>query len=203
MENQISYHAAILDERLQAQKDRIDLMKWKLIIVAAIGSAGLGFFKENGINNAFSIIIFIPFSCVYVDLLCRKLSLRALKINIFLAQYPYANGSNIDTEFFRYYQHLIKTPKAKLENDNQNPQETKSEKSIFVLKGPNSLESLALIISTMLLTVFVTVAGYLISIVGWIRILFLISGLLCIVASLLIDAYYRKNKNEILASTKE
>ncbi|MEO7049141.1 MAG: hypothetical protein ABI091_27800 [Ferruginibacter sp.] len=197
MENLSTYHASILDERLQAQAARIDLMKWKLIIVAAIGSAGLGFFKQDGINNAFSIIIFIPFCCLYVDLLCRKLSLRSLKINIFLARYPESSGSNIDIDFFKSYQDLRGHPNAKDGCDDQGCKEP-TKKDILGLMGPNSQESLALIVSSLFLTIFVTVAGALISTDRWIKILFLISGVVCMVASLIIEYDYRQKKKEIL-----
>ena len=68
----------ILQERLESQKSRNGLMKWKLIIVSALGSAALGLFKFDGASKLYLITIVIPMACVYVDLICRTLSLRAV-----------------------------------------------------------------------------------------------------------------------------
>ena len=60
-------------EIVEAQKGRTDLLKWKLILVAALGALGLGI---NGFSKdakpALSLdlaLCLIPLVCVYVDLL--------------------------------------------------------------------------------------------------------------------------------------
>lgn len=70
-------------EILESQKARSDLLKWKLVVVAALGAAGLGFTSDTS-AIAHVVLCFIPFACVYVDLLCRHLNLRIIVIGQFL-----------------------------------------------------------------------------------------------------------------------
>lgn len=71
-------------EILQAQTVRSDLLKWKLALVGGLGAAGLGFAGSDGLRNADLVLCAIPPVCVYVDLLCRHLSLRILVVGRFL-----------------------------------------------------------------------------------------------------------------------
>lgn len=70
-------------EILESQKARSDLLKWKLVVVAALGAAGMGFTGGNS-SYAHVVLCFIPFACVYVDLLCRHLNLQITVIGQFL-----------------------------------------------------------------------------------------------------------------------
>lgn len=72
-------------EIVHAQTIRSDLLKWKLALVGGLGAAGLGFAGSEGLRNADLVLCAIPPVCVYVDLLCRHLSLRILVIGRFLA----------------------------------------------------------------------------------------------------------------------
>jgi hypothetical protein len=58
-------------------------MKWKVIGVAGIGAAALGFANAPS-RGAHLALAVIPFACGYVDLLCRNLSIRSKRISIFL-----------------------------------------------------------------------------------------------------------------------
>jgi len=71
-------------EILQAQTVRSDLLKWKLALVGGLGAAGLGFAGSEGLRDADLVLCAIPPVCVYVDLLCRHLSLRILVVGRFL-----------------------------------------------------------------------------------------------------------------------
>jgi hypothetical protein len=70
-------------ELIEAQKARNDLMKWKLLTVAGIGGAALGF-SDKGPSNAHFALAILPLACAYVDLLCRNLSLRTKAIGLFV-----------------------------------------------------------------------------------------------------------------------
>jgi hypothetical protein len=74
------------NEMLEAQKERDSLMRWKLILVSTIGAAALGFSQNSPLPNAEFALCLIPFTCVYVDILCRNLSIRTKMISLFLAQ---------------------------------------------------------------------------------------------------------------------
>jgi hypothetical protein len=71
-------------EILQGQTVRSDLLKWKLALVGGLGAAGLGFAGSQGLRDADLVLCAIPPVCVYVDLLCRHLSLRILVVGRFL-----------------------------------------------------------------------------------------------------------------------
>src|ERR1022692_3350631 len=71
-------------EILQAQQTRSDLLKWKLGLVGAIGAVGLGLAGSRVSSHADLVLCAVPLVCVYVDLLCRHLSLRILVIGTFL-----------------------------------------------------------------------------------------------------------------------
>lgn len=63
-------------EIIDIQKSRVDLMKWKLILIGGLGGFGL--------EKAPTILILIPFICVYVDALCYQQSLKIFVISRFI-----------------------------------------------------------------------------------------------------------------------
>lgn len=78
--------SGLRSEILESQKARIDLLKFKLIAIAALGSVGLGlgeYSKKTG--NIDIILCIIPFVCIYIDFLCYHNTMRILVIGQFLA----------------------------------------------------------------------------------------------------------------------
>lgn len=72
------------NELIESQKVRSDLLKWKLLIIAGVGGAALGFSSASpGPRNAHLALAILPLACAYVDLLCRHLSLRNKAIGLF------------------------------------------------------------------------------------------------------------------------
>ncbi len=116
----------------EAQKVRSDLMKWKLILVAGLGAAGLGFNKEV-FEQQYLVLCFIPFVCVYVDALCAHLSLRITAVGEFLtSQTPQTSAE----KFIRDYEHFLR-----------------------ISPPPFKLEELVLHWSTIILSVLVIISG--------------------------------------------
>jgi hypothetical protein len=77
--------SSLRQEIVEAQKVRSELLKWKLILVAALGAVGLGFSNPNiVVPNAYLVLLLIPLVCFYVDLLCKHMSLRMIVIGAFL-----------------------------------------------------------------------------------------------------------------------
>jgi hypothetical protein len=72
-------------EILNSQQARSDLLKWKLGLVGALGAVGLGLAGANTPGHADLVLCAVPFVSVYVDLLCRHLSLRMLVIGRYFA----------------------------------------------------------------------------------------------------------------------
>jgi hypothetical protein len=73
---------ALRAEILEAERSRSDLLKWKLVLVAALGAVGIGVNTEN--HRLPLVLVGIPLVCAYVDLLCRHLTLRVHVIAEFL-----------------------------------------------------------------------------------------------------------------------
>ncbi len=79
--------ASLRSEIVESQKARIDLLKYKLLAVAALGAFGLG--AGHGEDEPMSSMYiyafcFIPFVCVYIDLLCYHNTLRIRVIGNYL-----------------------------------------------------------------------------------------------------------------------
>jgi len=97
------------NEMLEAQKERDSLMRWKLILVSTIGAAALGFSRESPLPNAEFALCLIPFTCVYVDILCRNLSIRTKMISQVLAQ-------NLNDPLENFYQSYEESRGSSLES---------------------------------------------------------------------------------------
>ena len=69
-------------EIIESQKVRSDFLKLKLLICAVVGATALGL-SEMGAKAPLALAV-IPLACLYVDLLCRHLSLRNYAIGRFL-----------------------------------------------------------------------------------------------------------------------
>jgi len=73
-------------EVIETQKARSELIKWKLLLVSALGAAGLGFAKSDSDINAEVLLCCIPFVCAYVDSQYMNLSLRIMGIATFFKE---------------------------------------------------------------------------------------------------------------------
>src|SRR5262245_60129108 len=71
------------DEIIEAQKVRSELLKWKVLAVAALGATGLGLSEKESRPQADLVLCCIPFVCAYIDVLCRNLSLRIRVVSQF------------------------------------------------------------------------------------------------------------------------
>lgn len=96
------------DELMQAQKNRSELLKWKLVLVSALGALGLGFSDVEGLNPAVSIelvLCCIPFVCAYVDLLCSHHALSSEVIGRFIRQCNCDNKE--DSRLLKEYEQFV------------------------------------------------------------------------------------------------
>jgi hypothetical protein len=74
-------------EIIESEKARIDLLKYKLISIAALGAIGIGvggYEVKTQILDPELVLAIIPLACVYIDLLCWHNTLRILVIACFL-----------------------------------------------------------------------------------------------------------------------
>jgi hypothetical protein len=70
-------------EIIENEKARLDLFKWKVILVAGLGAAAAGLVGTQPIAPALPLAL-IPLVCIYVDLLCADLTLRIAVITQYL-----------------------------------------------------------------------------------------------------------------------
>ena|SRR5215213_8075726 len=163
----------LFDEIHEGQKARNDLLRWKLIIVSTIGAVGLGFRPGPANPNVYLALSIIPLVCVYVDLLCRNLSLRTKQINEFLALESQRDDASIELRYERF------------------------SRDFKPRRGP-ALESLALVWSTALLSIATTSVGFAIAPPqGWIKWLFLASGASGLILTLVVERRYQSRKKEL------
>ena len=69
-------------EIIESQKFTVDLEKWKIILVAALGSVALGISNDFRVRPA--VLALIPLVCAYVDMLVYHNGLRIMAISHFL-----------------------------------------------------------------------------------------------------------------------
>ena len=89
-------------EIVDAEKARVDFQKWKLVLVAGLGAAGLGLGGANS-QPHLQLLCVIPLVCGYVDLLCKHITLRIMVIGTYvrkLNEGSRAPGSVLDYEGF-------------------------------------------------------------------------------------------------------
>lgn len=74
------------DEIIDAHRTRANFLQWKLVIVAALGAAGLGLSKADAVDKT-GLLALIPLVCAYVDLLCSNLNMRIILIGNHFAEH--------------------------------------------------------------------------------------------------------------------
>lgn len=173
------------NEILESQKVRSDLLKWKLIIISALGAAGLGLSGSFDTINASLVLCIIPFACAYVDLLCRHLSLRNKAIGIFLSkQESVKSDDNLVFQYELFYNSIADKVWKK-----------------------ESFESFAVYWASIFITILSTIvgifsSGFLLSdgfhgLLQYPTLTFIISGLLGLILLKTIEVIYQKWKREI------
>jgi hypothetical protein len=107
---------AFKNEIIEAEKGRTDLLKWKLILVSALGSIGLGISNSSSdakpILSLHLTLCLIPFVCVYVDLLCKHLQMRILVISEFFQSCEYKNDTD-EALCFQSYEQFCEKVRSK------------------------------------------------------------------------------------------
>lgn len=88
-------------ELVEAQKARTEFIRWKLVLVASIGAVGLGLTGSTLAPGSELVMCCIPFVCVYVDTMCRHLSLRVQVIGNFL------RGNEIEGSILAAYETFV------------------------------------------------------------------------------------------------
>ncbi|NJA06818.1 hypothetical protein HC024_13960 [Methylococcaceae bacterium WWC4] len=82
------------DEIIESQKARSEFIKWKLLLIAMIGSIGYGLEKEH--EQVSLVLALIPFVCIYVDHVCLHNDARIMVIGDFLRSQDFnSHNSNI------------------------------------------------------------------------------------------------------------
>jgi hypothetical protein len=72
---------ALRGEIVECQKAKAEFIRWKLIIVAAVGAAAFGLNETDGMP---ALLALIPLVCIYVDSVCVHNDSRIMMIADFL-----------------------------------------------------------------------------------------------------------------------
>ncbi|RCJ17542.1 hypothetical protein A6S26_30845 [Nostoc sp. ATCC 43529] len=167
---------AFKNEIVEAEKGRTDLLKWKLILVAALGAIGLGISNPSSTSKPMLslhlALCLIPLVCVYVDLLCKHLQMRILVISEFFQYSEYKNNTDEYSCLYLYERFCEQV------------------RSVF------NLEDWAQQWSTQFLSVLVIVAALILKLQKTDLFVLVFSGICGIIFTLIIDkAYENKRKN--------
>jgi hypothetical protein len=90
-------------EIIENQKARIDLVKWKLVIVAAVVVWSLDKLDKSASDLkplSFWALSLVPFVCLFVDCQCFHINLRTFVISKFLRLNPEEKGTQQPYEEF-------------------------------------------------------------------------------------------------------
>jgi hypothetical protein len=69
------------DEIIESQKAQAVFTRWKLLLVAGFGAAGLGVLPDSELSiRSMALLSLLPFVCWYVDTLCYHSGLRVMTI---------------------------------------------------------------------------------------------------------------------------
>jgi hypothetical protein len=75
--------SCLRNEIVASENARLDFIKWKIVLVAALGAVGLGLVSDTKVA-APAVLGFIPIACAYVDVVCAHVNFRILLIARFL-----------------------------------------------------------------------------------------------------------------------
>lgn len=84
---------ALREEIVECQKAKAEFIRWKLIIIAAVGAGAVGL-EKTGQPALFALI---PLVCIYVDSMCLHNDSRILMIGAFLR-----TGTHVSAEAKEY-----------------------------------------------------------------------------------------------------
>jgi hypothetical protein len=171
-------------EILEAERARSDLLKWKLVLVAALGAIGIGIKTDGGRYPL--VLTGIPFVCAYVDLICRHLTLRVHVIASFLRNPTPTRGGSPELVW-----------KERLFRSYENYAQGKEDSF--------SLENWALFWSSTIISVAVVAYGIGFAVVHDRRqgVVIAVSGAVGVLATCLIEYFYEKRKQPLVPSARK
>jgi hypothetical protein len=74
---------ALREEIVECQRTRSEFIRWKLILVAAVGAVALGVGQQGTTTPLPALLALIPLICVYVDSVCLHNDARIMVIAAF------------------------------------------------------------------------------------------------------------------------
>jgi hypothetical protein len=104
----------LYQEVIENEKGRLDLFKWKVVLVAGLGAAASGLVGTKPVLPVLPLAL-IPLVCVYVDLLSLDLTLRICVISRYFSLVHRVNGEPTDTQYAAFVgvaDQMKKAPKS-------------------------------------------------------------------------------------------
>jgi hypothetical protein len=178
---------ALRQEIIEAEKTQADYLKWKLISVAGIASIFLSFKVVNSYDLSI-LLCLIPLICTYVDLISVHLMLRIIVIGTYLRKTKQALGSP-DYISVKDYETFISEILGEVRSSPL---------------SPFGLELTAIHGSTLVLSVIILIYGFILtSSNASLAYLYLVSGLIGIIFTILIFATFGKRVGRIAGTSIE
>lgn len=102
MQPSTSNESFLISELLKNRKGIDDLLKWKFIAVAAMESAGLAIPGPESWDGFNLVPCAVPFVCIYIDLLCKRLMLRNKRLmhDFSLSKNTEPNKADVNLNYF-------------------------------------------------------------------------------------------------------
>lgn len=85
------------EEIIACQRTRADFVRWKLILIAGVGAAGVGVLQAQMAPKPV-LLALIPLICAYVDAVCLHNDSRIMMIAAFMRESPYVSAAARDYE---------------------------------------------------------------------------------------------------------
>jgi hypothetical protein len=106
----VEMETSLRQELIECQRARSEFIRWKLILVAAVGSAAFGLGSKDNPKHP-ELLAFIPLICTYVDSVCLHNDSRIMLIGRFLRE------STLASEVARAYEQFCDQHRAKFYNE--------------------------------------------------------------------------------------
>jgi hypothetical protein len=182
-------------EIIEAEKSRIDLLKWKFLLIAILGSIGLSL-KHSSIVEPYFTLCLIPLVCVYVDLLCKHLNIRILVLGTFIKMsrslaLDLKDNPALDlSQLYEEFCHELRQPRSREKNNKKTTKNTHKNMTF-------ALEDLAQEWSTIICSIFVITIAFILpflvkNINNYVIYFMIFSGMLGIIFTFLLSFNYQK-----------
>lgn len=134
-------------EIIESEKTKTDLMKWKLVLIAGVGSTTFGLAQSAILLKFQYLICLLPCVCLYVDLIYFQINLKIISIGSFIRQLKPLDSQKPDISTMILYEKYVEKIR-KTQNQNSWSFER------WAIQGSSILSSIFVILFGFIVTIF-------------------------------------------------